>query len=185
MLIPLIRASALKLAGFFAKLTEKSPVAFPVYASAFKSVKKTARDSSRNLELTFVVSTAPKRKRPTFQLPSPFSELEAGLTIAARSTLSSSLVMSWASKNTGPGASEGSRFDIINFPRLISTLSIIPRGKVFFAFFVSGFSKFQGPSGSDTRLIYWSSTTSNLIVTWRCSSVQESSTASARVTLAM
>ena len=118
MLIPLIRASALKLAFFFATLTEKSPVVFPPYASALTSVKKAALDSSRNLEFTFVVSTAPKRKRLAFQLPCPASAGDAGLTIAATSTLSSSLVMSWASKNTGPGASEGSsRFDTINCPR--------------------------------------------------------------------
>jgi len=60
----------------------------------FEVGKKTARDSRRNFASTLVVSTTAKRKRAAFQLPWPFNAEEVGLTMAARSTRSSSQEMS-------------------------------------------------------------------------------------------
>src|SRR5882672_2749724 len=58
------------------------------------------------------------------------------------------------------------------------TLSMMPKGKRFLECGVSGFSKFQGPSGSDVRLICGWSNTTDLITTFRCSNAQKSRTVS-------
>src|SRR5579871_4347086 len=95
------------------------------------SVKKTCLDSNRSLESRFLASTAPKRRRPAFRVPWPSIEEEEGLRIPARFTCFSWQKISLASKNTGPALSDGKRFDAISTPRLICTLEMGPRGKVF------------------------------------------------------
>jgi hypothetical protein len=73
------------------------------------------------------------------------------------------LETSRASKKTGPAASEGKRFDAITRARLISTCETTPNSRLLDVFLVPGFSKFHGPSGSETRLMTGCSNTSDLI----------------------